>query len=110
MTQVFSVLLTKVAENNLEEIFDYIARYDSPESANYVLSNLQNLVLDLTQNPERGSFPKELLELGIKEYRQVFFKSYRVIYRILANQVIVYLIADGRRDMQTLLERQLLIQ
>jgi len=35
-------------------------------------------------------------------------KPYRVIYRIMENQVFVYLIADARRDMQTLLERRLL--
>jgi toxin ParE1/3/4 len=33
---------------------------------------------------------------------------YRVIYRVLGNVVHVFLIADGRRDMQTLLHRRLL--
>jgi toxin ParE1/3/4 len=58
--------------------------------------------------PERGSYPKELLALGIKEYRQTFFKPYRAIYRIVGRRVYVYLIADGRRDMQSLLARRLL--
>jgi toxin ParE1/3/4 len=31
-----------------------------------------------------------------------------VIYRVTDNKVIIYLIADGRRDMQTLLTRRLL--
>ena len=35
-------------------------------------------------------------------------KPYRVIYRIMGKRVFVYLIADGRRDMPTLLERRLL--
>ena len=56
----------------------------------------------------RGSYPKELAGLGIKEYRQTFFKPYRVIYRVTDNKVIIYLIADGRRDMQSLLARRLL--
>jgi toxin ParE1/3/4 len=58
--------------------------------------------------PERGSRPRELLALGIHEYRQVFFKPYRLIYRIIGQQVFIVLIADGRRDMQTLLARRLL--
>jgi toxin ParE1/3/4 len=58
--------------------------------------------------PERGSYPKELVSLGIKEYRQTFFKPYRVIYRATGSQVIIYLIADGRRDMQSVLARRLL--
>jgi toxin ParE1/3/4 len=58
--------------------------------------------------PARGSYPRELLDLGIKEYRQVFFKPYRLIYRVVARDVIVFVIADGRRDMQSLLARRLL--
>lgn len=51
---------------------------------------------------------KELLALGIREYRQTHFKPYRLIYRVSGKQVIIYLIADGRRDMQTLLMRRML--
>jgi toxin ParE1/3/4 len=48
--------------------------------------------------------------LGIKEYRQVFVKPYRLIYRVMGADVVVYVIADGRRDMQSLLTRRLLGQ
>jgi toxin ParE1/3/4 len=48
------------------------------------------------------------LVLGIREYRQIYFKPYRVIYRVMDKQVVIYLIADGRRDMQSLLTRRLL--
>jgi len=47
--------------------------------------------------------------LGIHEYREVFFKPYRIVYRVCADTVYIHLIADGRRDMQTLLERRLLL-
>jgi toxin ParE1/3/4 len=49
-----------------------------------------------------------LVGLGIKEYRQTFVKPYRVIYRVADNKVIIYLIVDGPRDMQTVLARRLL--
>jgi toxin ParE1/3/4 len=49
-----------------------------------------------------------LLALGIRDYRETFFKPYRIIYRVEGKRVYVYLIADGRRDMQSLLERRLL--
>ena len=57
--------------------------------------------------PERGSYPEELSQLGIKEYREVFFKPYRIIYRIIGRQVYVFLVVDGRRNMQKLLQRRL---
>src|SRR4030095_11853482 len=52
--------------------------------------------------------PKELIALGIKEYRQTSFKPCRVIYRVTGSQVVIYLIADGRRDMLSVLARTLL--
>jgi toxin ParE1/3/4 len=52
--------------------------------------------------------PGELETLGIREFRQLLFAPYRLIYRIAADSVYVLVIADGRRDMQTLLERRLL--
>ena len=53
-------------------------------------------------------YPKELLSLGIRDYRQTFFKPYRMIYRVVERRVYVYLIVDARRDMQTRLARRLL--
>lgn len=104
----FEVLLTEGAEQDFESIHDYISEFDCVVSANYVLDALMNVVESLSKFPERGSYPKELVSLGIKEYRQTFFKPYRVIYRVTGKQVLIYLIADGRRDMQSVLARRLL--
>jgi len=104
----FEVLLTEGAEQDLEAIHDYISDFDCVANANHVLDELLDVVESLSKFPERGSYPKELVGLGIKEYRQTFFKPYRVIYRITGSQVIIYLIADGRRDMQSVLARRLL--
>ena len=104
----FEVLLTQDAERDLEDLHSYIATYDSLENADHVLDRLLEVAESLSTNPERGSVPKELRSLGIQDYRQSFFKPYRVIYRAVDEQVVAYLIADGRRDMQSLLARRLL--
>lgn len=104
----FEVLLTEGAEQDLEAIHDYISEFDDVANANYALDELMGVVESLSKFPERGSYPKELVGLGIKEYRQTLFKPYRVIYRVTGSQVIIYLIADGRRDMQSVLARRLL--
>lgn len=104
----YEVLITQGAERDLEEIYDHIAEFDSPEKADYVLSRLLEVTERLATFPDRGPHPKELQALGIREYRQAFFKPYRLIYRVTGKQVFVYLIADGRRDMQSLLSRRLL--
>lgn len=104
----FEVLLTEGAERDLEAIHDHISTFDCAANANHVLDELMEVVESLSKFPERGSYPKELAGLGIKEYRQVFFKPYRLIYRVADSQVIIYLIADGRRNMQSVLARRLL--
>ena len=104
----FEVYLTADAALDLEEIHGYIVAHDAPAKADYVLDRIAQVVDTLAAFPERGSHPKELLALGIRDYRQVFFKPYRVIYRVVEPRVYVYVIVNGRRDMQSLLERRLL--
>jgi toxin ParE1/3/4 len=45
------------------------------------------------------------LALGIRSYRETYFKPYRIISEVSARQVYIYLIADGRRDMQNALAK-----
>jgi len=104
----FAVLLTNDAVRDLDEIFDYIALHDVPQKADYVLAQIEKAFSRLSESPERGAYPKELLSMGIREYREVFFKPYRIIYRVMDKSVFVLLIVDGRRDMQLLLQRRLL--
>ena len=104
----FTVLLTDDAAGDLEDLYDYISRHDAPGKAEHVLDHIEKLLESLCENPRRGAYPRELIALGLREYREIFFKPYRIIYRIFENNVFVLLIADGRRDMQTLLQRRLL--
>jgi toxin ParE1/3/4 len=104
----FSVHLTDDAARDLEELYDYIDQHDVPGKADYVLEQIEKVFSSLSENPRRGVYPKELVSIGIKEYREIFFKPYRIIYRIMEEKVFVLLIVDGRRNMQELLQRRLL--
>ncbi len=104
----FAVFLTDDAARDLDELFDYIAVHDAPKKADHVLEQIEKAFSRLSEFPEQGAYPKELLALGLREYREVFFKPYRIIYRVMDKIVCVLLIADGRRDMQSLLQRRLL--
>lgn len=104
----FEVLLTADAVRDLEDIVGWIAVHDAPAKADHVRDRLEEAVAALARFPLRGAHPAALLALGIREYRETFFKPYRIIYRVEGRRVYVYLIADGRRDMQTLLARRLL--
>ena len=109
----FAVLLTADAARDLEDLYQYIAVHDAPGKADHVLTNIENVFgiggHDAASCPPiPGVYPKELLALGIRDYREIFFKPYRVIYRVAGDVLHVLLITDGRRDMQTLLQRRIL--
>jgi toxin ParE1/3/4 len=104
----YAVFLTKDAARDLDHLYDYIALHDAPQKADHVLEQIEKAFSRLSEFPERGAYPKELLALGIREYREILFKPYRIIYRVIDKNVYVLVIADGRRHMQTLLQRRLL--
>jgi toxin ParE1/3/4 len=104
----FEVLLTEHAYHDLEDIYNHIAEHDSVAKAEALLNNLEKVIEALSTHPNRGAFPGELSALGIRDYRQLVFKPYRIIYRVIEKRVYIYLIADGRRDLQSLLAKRLL--
>ena len=104
----YQVFLTDDAAYDLEDIYDYIESHNAAEKADYILDKIEEAFLSLADNPECGTYPNELLAVGLREYRGICFKPYRIIYRMSSQSVYVMVIADGRRDMQSLLQRRLL--
>ena len=104
----FLIQLTEDAAHDLEELCDYIDRHDVPAGADNMLERIERAFRGLSEYPKRGAYPRELLDLGIREHREVRFKSYRITYRVTENDVYVLVIADGRRDMRALLQGRLL--
>lgn len=103
-----AVLLTADAERDLEELYDYVFAHDSPAAAEHLLDRLLEATANLAIEPQRGTIPKELRELGLQEFRQVFFRPYRVVSRVVQQDVYVLIVADGRREVASLLARRLL--
>ena len=104
----YTVAIDVAAERDLDDIATYIAGKDSIDRAIEVASRIDSTIASLSTFPNRGAYPKELLDQGNREFREIHFKPYRIIYRVLVDKVVVVLIADGRRDMRALLARRLL--
>jgi toxin ParE1/3/4 len=104
----FHVVLAEDAERDVEDIYSYIAAHDSVINADRVASGLEKTMAGLAKLPTRGNVPKELQRIGITEFREAHFKPYRIIYRIEERRVVIYCVADGRRDMESLIRRRLL--
>lgn len=106
--RLYLVELTQGAEDDLEEIHSYLTAVRGADDAEALLDELLAAIETLEQFPERGAVPKELLVLGMREFRQAHVRKYRLIYRVYGGRVVIQVIADGRRDIQSLLERRLL--
>jgi len=101
------VRVSEEAEQDLIDIYRYVAVHDSVEKAAYVLEQLEPLYSSLAELPMRSHIPPELDRIGVTNYREVHFKPYRVIYEVIGQDVFVHCIQNERRDMQSLLERRL---
>jgi toxin ParE1/3/4 len=103
----YKVEITGEAEQDILDLHHYIARHDSVQNADHVFNRLEELCLSLSEQPHRGHVPPELGSIGIKEYLEVHFKPYRVIFQITGKTVYIHCVVDGRRDMRTFLERRI---
>ncbi len=82
----YNVSITKDAAKDLEELHEYLFLNEVPGRADHVLEQIEQKIEALKRMPERGVSPGELSALGIKEYR-VFFKPYRILYRIISKNI-----------------------
>ncbi len=108
MGKRLEVYLVEDAEKDLFDIYSYIARNDSGESASYVFDSIQDKCLSLSTLPARGHVPPELERIGIFDYLEVHFKPYRIMYQIRENEIYIHCILDGRRSLYDLLQERLI--
>ena len=104
----FSVRLTENARVDLRGIGDYLSQNESPLAARRVLDQIVALIEGLAEFPERGAPLRDISSSNLSDYRSLTVRPYRIVYRVTEGTVVVHLIADGRRDMRTLLLHRLL--
>lgn len=108
MTRLFEVFLIEDAEKDIDDIYVYVSLNDSRGKAERLAHSIEQTVLSLQTSPLRGHCPPELERLGVLDYREVFFKPYRIIYHVAGESVFVHCVLDGRRDLLDMLQKRLL--
>ncbi|MFA5805167.1 MAG: type II toxin-antitoxin system RelE/ParE family toxin [Melioribacteraceae bacterium] len=104
----YKVIIDPRAKLDLKEIFIYVALNDSIQSANKLLDVLEETCFKLEKYPERGHIPPELRPTGIKNYIEIHYKPYRIIYEIEKDLIYIHCVIDGRRNIQEILSNRLL--
>jgi toxin ParE1/3/4 len=92
---------TEKASSNLYDIFDYIAK-DSEVYAAYFVKSLINTAKKIETFPLIG---RNVPELTGTNFRELIYKNYRIVYRILEENKGIEIIAvvHAARDMTKLL-------
>ncbi|MBI5739365.1 MAG: type II toxin-antitoxin system RelE/ParE family toxin [Nitrospirae bacterium] len=104
----YEVRIDNIASLDLYAIYRYVAINDSPEKAEHLLDNIQKAITSLETMPARGNLPPELQRWGISDFREIFFKPYRIFYEMRGKTVFIHAVLDGRRNCEDLLQQRLL--
>lgn len=102
----YNVVFDNSAEDDLYEIYTYVATNDSVERADKLFNALRSTCNKLKTLPLRGHIPPELFDVGVVEFREIHYKPYRIFYSLENNIVRVHCVLDGRRDIQTVLQER----
>lgn len=90
---------------DLEEIVGFVAS-ESPSDATRLLERIERRAAALDSTPQRGRCVPELLYFGMRTWRELIVRPYRIVYRVDRDSVTVLAVFDGRRDLEdVLLER-----
>jgi toxin ParE1/3/4 len=97
-----SVVWSERAVTDLLGILDFIAQ-EHPASAEKLYHALKKQCQDLCHFPLQGRLIPELKDLGVSLYRELVVEAYRVVYRVDKNSLLILMIVDSRRDLESLL-------
>jgi toxin ParE1/3/4 len=95
VTKKYQVNLTQQAQNDLEQVFYYIAADSINNAENFVLQ-LEKKVYSLEIFPDRHPLIPENEFFGT-DYRHLIYKKYRIVYRIVEKSVFVLRIFHGAK-------------
>jgi toxin ParE1/3/4 len=104
----YKVIIDPQAKLDLKEIYIFVAMNDSIQSANKLLDTLEEACYKLEKYPERRHIPPELRPTGIKNYLEIHYKPYRIIYEIEKDLIYIHCVIDGRRNIQEILSNRFL--
>jgi addiction module RelE/StbE family toxin len=85
-----------VALADLEEIALYIAR-DNPRAAEQWIDRLIDRAEKAAVLPRAG---KIVRELGDPDIREVYLRTYRIVYRIETKRILVLTVFEGHRQLR----------
>lgn len=97
----FGVRFLRIAEEDLNEILDYIA-LDNFRSALKLADSFDKVFARLADHPYLGKIPDEF-ELANARYRFLVHDDYIIFYKIESENILIHRILHGARDYKNIL-------
>ncbi len=92
----FAIHLLRAAEEDLSEIYEYLAA-ESFRAADAVLARIEKNLQLLTRQPQLGRIPNDD-ELALIGYRYIVIGDYLAFYTLEEGTILVHRIIHGARD------------
>ena len=89
------LLWTEPSLEDLDAIFDFISKdseYYASSFVNEIITHAEKLLIF----PEMG---RMVPEYGQKYVREIIFQTYRIIYQLAQDRILVLTVVHGRRDL-----------
>ena len=104
----YEVVILKSAEQDLRDLRTYLLKNSGADTWQGSLNKTKAAVENLKTFPFSGVTPDALEQINLTQYRQVLAGQNRIIYELRQRIVYIHIVADTRRDMQSVLMRRLL--
>jgi len=109
MAKKYHIKWAAPAREDINEIIAFI----SQTNINYavkILDKIEDHVKQLVMFPEKYRIVPELERYGYLLYREIIVDYWRIIYKIENNYIYIMLVIDGRRNLEDLLLKKILLR
>src|SRR5262249_49234368 len=105
----YLVQWSEIALADADRLIDYIAQRN-PQRAVEIWDKIKNRVATLERFPFRSRLVPELKALNLEDYRELIIYSYRILFRVKGNKVLILGLFDGRRDLEDVMIERVLAE
>ena len=109
MDKEYDIKWASPARDDINEIIDYIAKTNESFAVK-ILDKIEENVEKLRTFPTLYRIVPELEKFGHYVYREIIIDYWRIIYKIENNLVYIMLVIDGRRNLEDILLKIILLR
>jgi plasmid stabilization system protein ParE len=110
MNKKYFVKWTAPAREDVNEIIDYITKTNENYAGKILDKKIEENVKKLDIFPERYRIVPELEKYGYLLYREIIVEYWKIIYKIENNFVYIMLVIDGRRNLEDILLKKMVLR